>query len=105
MHHERIPRSGNQRRAVRDVPRCPPAVSLMAELVFTFFSGLVIGCCVILGIVRPAYDPNPLRAPRADLPPATARQLRRARRAAIADISAVGRAGIPRSAAHFEDDL
>ncbi len=75
----------------------------MAELVFTFFSGLVIGCCVILGIVRPAYDPNPLRAPRADLPPATARQLRRSRRAALADPSDVGRAGISQAATFKED--
>ena len=42
-----------------------------------------------------AYDTNPHRAPRAMLPPATARQLRRARRAARADLTLTERGGVP----------
>lgn len=53
--------------------------------VFAFFCGMGCGvACAMLaiGVGRATrYDPNPYRAPRADLPPATARAIRRMRQA------------------------
>lgn len=61
---------------------------------FVFLIGIGTGLVIALGamvlalVLRSAqrYDSNPHRAPRADLPPATARKIARARRAARADL-------------------
>jgi hypothetical protein len=71
--------------------------------IIAFISGVFVGA---FGLVAYAvvYDHSPHRAPRADLPPSTVRQLRRARRGARADLSRLERPGVPLARRTFEHE-